>query len=144
RRVKCPGCGSTFDAAAAAPATAPPPEAVAPTSPPAPPQPAPHLSLEHERPALRPREEEPRPRKPADDRPPRLEPCPACGEMIRRDAPRCRFCGEVLEGADDEDDYDDDYEDRRGIRRDAEPHRGGLILTFGIISIIAPFTYCLA
>jgi ribosomal protein S27E len=27
------------------------------------------------------------------------KPCPACGEMIARDAVKCRFCGEVLDAA---------------------------------------------
>jgi ribosomal protein S27E len=27
------------------------------------------------------------------------KPCPACGEMIARDAVKCRFCGEVLDSA---------------------------------------------
>src|SRR6185295_1709919 len=39
---------------------------------------------------------------------------------------------------------DYEYDRRARIRRDSEPHRGGLILTFGIVSVVAPFTYCLA
>jgi hypothetical protein len=37
-----------------------------------------------------------------------------------------------------DDDYDDDYEDDRyrERRRDLEPHRGGMILTLGILSIV--------
>jgi ribosomal protein S27E len=27
------------------------------------------------------------------------KPCPACGEMIARDAVKCRFCGEILDSA---------------------------------------------
>jgi hypothetical protein len=70
-----------------------------------------------------------------------------------RDDTRCSGCGaRFLERKrrrsrrDDEDD-DDDRARRRPTRRDAEPHRGGLILTFGIISaasIMFAFCYGLA
>jgi hypothetical protein len=66
-----------------------------------------------------------------------LEPCPYCGEKIAYDATRCRFCGEELT----EDDrgarpWDREYRPYRHVRRDSEPHRGTLILTLGIISIV--------
>lgn len=37
---------------------------------------------------------------------------------------------------DDEDDYDDDLDIRRGWDRDLAPHRGATILTLGILSIV--------
>jgi len=70
-----------------------------------------------------------------------LEACPFCGEPIPRETFRCQYCGEVLE-----DEEDDRPWDRPGsaFRRDLEPHRGGLILTLGIISIVIglPFSAC--
>jgi hypothetical protein len=50
-------------------------------------------------------------------------------------AQRCRSCGESLQEAED----DRPWERRpayRGGRRDAEPHRGTLILVLGILSIV--------
>ena len=58
-------------------------------------------------------------------------PCPRCGERIYADADRCRFCGEDL------DEFDDRrWEQRRGARRDSEPHRAPTIQALGIISIV--------
>jgi len=72
---------------------------------------------------------------------PELEVCPFCGESIPREAFRCQHCGEVIE-----DEEDDRPWDRPGsaFRRDLEPHRGGLILTLGIVSIVIglPFSAC--
>ncbi len=42
-----------------------------------------------------------------------------------------------------DDDDDDDEMDRRHIRRDVEPHRGGLILGLGISSIVSIFGICI-
>jgi hypothetical protein len=67
--------------------------------------------------------------------PERLEPCPGCGALIADDADQCRYCGAHLE-------YDDEERPWEGpgtaVRRDCEPHRGGLILSLGIASIVAP------
>jgi predicted Zn finger-like uncharacterized protein len=59
--------------------------------------------------------------------------CPSCGEHIDKGSARCRFCGEQL--TDDEAGDDRLKEESRQERHDAEPHRGGLILALGIISI---------
>jgi predicted Zn finger-like uncharacterized protein len=67
-----------------------------------------------------------------------LEPCPYCGEKIAREATRCRYCGEEL-GEDDRRPgrpWDQEYRPYRDVRRDSEPHRGSLILTLGIVSIV--------
>src|SRR5207253_1790321 len=56
-------------------------------------------------------------------------------------ASRCRHCGEELE------EEQDDRPWERGVRRDCEPHRGGMLLTLGIVSIVCsavslPFFCC--
>jgi hypothetical protein len=67
-----------------------------------------------------------------------LASCPYCGEKIAKEATRCQFCGEELgeedKGADRP--WDQDYRPYRDVRRDSEPHRGSLILTLGIVSIV--------
>jgi hypothetical protein len=157
--AKCPACGTTFAAAAAAaaggPATPPPGEADRPTltghfkdlklsleedgSQPVrdvPPAPAPL------RPVTVESEKQPAPQ-PSDG--PR--PCPYCGEHVSRLARRCRYCGEDLgPRADRRDDREDErpWETRYGVRRDAEPHRGPLILTLGIISLVTAVIYFLS
>jgi hypothetical protein len=90
-----------------------------------------------------PEREERRPRRRGNDD---EMPCPACGKLIDRDARRCPTCGErVQEGKrrslrrEAEEEEDEDRPRRRPHRRDAEPHRGGLILTFGIISAATLF-----
>jgi predicted Zn finger-like uncharacterized protein len=69
------------------------------------------------------------------------------------DAPSASVPARTRPRDDDYDDDRDDYDDRprrrrRRIRRDSEPHRGGLILALGIISLvpmgcslIAPFAW---
>lgn len=59
--------------------------------------------------------------------------CPSCGRHLEGDAMRCTHCGEPL--GDD---------DRPWPYRDCEPHRGGLILAVGIISIVLITTCALS
>jgi hypothetical protein len=99
-------------------------------------------------------EPEPPPRSPSppsrSDRPERardrdrdddMVSCPICRRSNHRDSRRCFHCGERLsdgprsrsryrDGHDDDDDY-------RRRRRDTEPHRGGLVLAMGIISLVS-------
>jgi hypothetical protein len=62
-----------------------------------------------------------------------LRPCPYCGERIRTDAVRCRFCGEDVS---EEVDRPWERPYRPMVRRDCDPHRGPLLLTLGIISLV--------
>jgi len=70
-----------------------------------------------------------------DDR----EPCPYCGELIKEGATRCKHCGEDLDEVDDdEDDRPSRRRSKRGSRRGGgrgAAHRGGMVMTLGIISV---------
>jgi hypothetical protein len=160
QKVKCPGCATTFTAETS-PVTAP-----APPAPPSPPEepvppPPPNLSLDDEPaeapgpPQLgTPESVSPTPPSPAPAAPPapvastggedELEPCPFCGERIRKGLLRCPYCEEPLSRKDDGEPPDEEEggetrpwerRGRRRVRRDCEPHRGSLILTLGIVSI---------
>jgi len=131
--VQCPTCGTTFDAAI----------------PPAPVSELPPLQLSLDDDEGRPAQSIPKvpayrlvqlppgpapPPRPADARDAELRPCPFCRELIRRKVRRCPYCDEILRDADDR------SEERLaslGVRRDCEPHRGRLILTLGIISLVS-------
>ena len=67
--------------------------------------------------------------------------CPVCRRKNEAAARRCYHCGERLldsprrsGGYPDRDRYDDDWQPRR--RRDTIPHRGGLVLAMGIVSLV--------
>jgi hypothetical protein len=71
------------------------------------------------------------------------ERCPFCRERNRSGASRCRHCGKDLEAEED----DRPWERSGVVRRDCEPHRGGIVLTLGITSIVLgvagiPFFLC--
>jgi hypothetical protein len=109
RMVRCASCGGTFEAKES-PAATPPPAS------------APELPLP-DRPSGRSRSRH------DDSNFDDTEPCPRCGEEIPVVSARCEHCGERLELVEDR-----PWE--RGVRRDCEPHRGGLLLTLGVISIV--------
>jgi hypothetical protein len=126
REVSCPSCGHAFVAVVAEPT----PIATAPRSvPPAP-------SLEPHRPKLEDEPDEPR-RRPIHRREFRRDfaPCPACDKSVRRGAVVCPHCGVDLE------EQGDGRTRLPPMRRDAEPHRGGMIRLLGIGSLICAFVY---
>jgi predicted Zn finger-like uncharacterized protein len=150
KKVKCPTCSGTFDAVAA-PVSSPSASSAGSVEPqfslgeksapvssdpisPAPPG----SSLPSESSGIPEPEQEtllhdPSKSATAED----LEPCPYCGEKIAKDATRCTFCGEELDEEDKGDrPWDQGYRPYRDVRRDSEPHRGTLILTLGIVSIV--------
>jgi hypothetical protein len=137
RTVKCANCGGTFEAKEEPPAPppasrreTPPSTARRNTPPPSSRQPV----------VARSDSSRSRARNEKDDK---LEPCPFCRARNPAGASRCRHCGEKLD-----DEQDDRPWERSGVvRRDCEPHRGGLVLTLGITSIVfgvvgAPFFLC--
>lgn len=148
QEVQCPMCSVTFTAEAGLFATLPEPAAHPPEEPPGPavPEPAaasggqpPQLSLDEEgmdRTPLRGVPPPPPPLRvvplsgsaepPESARSSDYRRCPACGERIRREAHRCRFCGRDIDTA----------EQRGVLRRDCEPHRAGLVLALGIVSLV--------
>ena len=71
-------------------------------------------------------------RQPAADNGYRV-PCPECGEQIQPDFVRCPFCGLDLDG---EAPSDRRRNNRPRLRFDFAPHRGGLVLTLGIVSMV--------
>ncbi len=122
RQVKCPTCEHKFQAAAPAPA-APAPgtsrtevlsQSVLPNEVPS--EPADPQSLPQ------PVEEE------------QLRNCPHCGQPVPPKVERCPACGG---GVDEEEDEERPWDEPQlpSGRRDAEPHRGTMILVFGILSI---------
>lgn len=116
QQVRCPACGQAF-----AGETGPPPPAAVPA-----------LELD-DRAAPPPL---PRPTQPPPSPAPDLVPCRFCGERIAADARRCRYCGEASEGGRDSGPGWEHAPFPGRFRRDWEPHRGPLVLTLGILSII--------
>jgi hypothetical protein len=149
-QVKCPTCGGTFVAPAEA-NVADPPQPLSQS------RPAPVVTVSippleigsgqaiPPMPQLRPKlvkEEKGAPTRPRTPPPPitpqetarGLRPCPVCGERVGRGARVCRHCGEFLGG---DDDHPWPY-------RDCEPHRAGMVLALGIISIVLVTTCVLS
>lgn len=158
KQVQCPSCRSTFVAQVrAVEMGGPPPVAreITPghaddAAPAIPEEAAPQLSLDDDDNPVIPSSQLPPP--PLSMRPvlleaeslagPQADPigmrlCPYCRESIVKNAAYCRYCGEEIDRG--RDDWD-----RRGVRRDREPHRGGLILTLGVLGLVASFLYIFA
>jgi predicted Zn finger-like uncharacterized protein len=166
RMVRCPTCNTTFDTSAPAPSPEPAPLSPEPEpawkdlplqlslDEPSAPRPQPpaakdglfgaielKLSLDDD-PAPVPTPSPPEP-PPTLPQPPNLEPplplleepaddryrCPTCGNPLPYDATRCSHCGERFGEV-------RERSPRPWRRRDAEPHRGGLILGLGIGSLM--------
>ncbi len=104
--LRCPSCDTTFDAPVAAESTP--------------------SSVQTE-PSPTTRKSPPAGAKRGDH-----EPCPSCGASIPAALMRCPECRAELEPADAD---GVPWEDEGNVRRDSEPHRSGLVLTLGIISI---------
>jgi predicted Zn finger-like uncharacterized protein len=150
RKVRCPACSTTFDAASSS-APAPKP---APRNEPTesekvdawkfldlelkadPPPSRPTLELDGDdiptapRDPSPPRRDEPRPQ--LNDDHDDLFPCKVCGRMCHNDARRCSHCGERFDG---DEDHPRRRRPRRDDRRDTEPHRAGFVLAMGIVSL---------
>jgi hypothetical protein len=60
-----------------------------------------------------------------------LERCPKCRARTTRTAERCPACGARL----NDNEPTKPWEERGAVRRDSEPHRGGLILALGRVSL---------
>jgi predicted Zn finger-like uncharacterized protein len=163
-KVKCPSCATTFTAgetpsAAPPPPPPPPPEPMpsgalggepaplgsadapepAPSPPTAPSSSPPAWSSDEPSPAAGAAEPTSPPSSPSPQPRPDDRPCPSCRQSIPVEATRCRFCGEPV-SREEEDDrpWERPY---RNLRRDAEPHRGTLVLVFGILSIVLGMSY---
>jgi hypothetical protein len=147
KKVKCPTCSEIFDANShdspldTQPAPPPSPPAAAPESTAVMDQPLGNLSLDEKDPtaasSVNPPSPEPAPSPAAQTDEGDYKTCPYCRERIRREATRCRFCGESLGGVEGEDERPWEQAPKRQFRRDSEPHRASLILTLGIISLVS-------
>jgi predicted Zn finger-like uncharacterized protein len=160
KMVRCPSCGETFDAPEPAAAALPPPAEAAPAPQPAGPSPLLTVPVNLElgdapaapqpAPAAPPREApQRRPDRERDDdddddydrrrgrsrRRRDFEPCPRCGDDVRRGAVACPHCGLDLE------EQGDGYSRRGRVRLDAEPHRAGTVQALGIASLVLGACY---
>jgi predicted Zn finger-like uncharacterized protein len=119
KKVKCPTCGQVFEADSA--------------------DNSPRSTTEPAAPSPKPETPPAAAKKSSSRRPPSgakgdQVPCPYCRELISEDYSRCPYCGEYLDAGSEVE--DDRPWERYGGRRDSEPHRGSLVLTLGIISVV--------
>jgi hypothetical protein len=128
KAVRCPTCGQTFSGESPAPPPRSPADLL--------PSSAPTAALPQQPPPI-PQQAPPLPPGPPPAGTP-LRTCPYCREAIAEHAQFCPHCGESLNRPGDPQAAWE--RGQVGFRRDWEPHRGPLILTFGIlgITIFAP------
>lgn len=141
--VQCPTCGTTFTAennAANEALTGPPvveeavadsssPPAVAPSAPP---------SISSSESA-----EAQQLHRPTVVAMTNCEPCVGCGGTLQPGTRRCPSCGRQRDSGVNDDMEEDRPWEHGGVRRDCEPHRGGLVLALGICSISSmPLSIC--
>jgi len=72
--------------------------------------------------------------------------CPYCASEIVRGCERCPKCGEEFYEHDDHPEITSAAGSwqAEGIRRDCEPHRGPVILTMGVLSVLMILGFCFA
>jgi hypothetical protein len=69
-----------------------------------------------------------------------MRPCPYCGEQIKSNAVKCRFCGEFLEDEDEEledEDEDEDEDDGGAMKWVAPVNRSGFAILAGYLGLLA-------
>ncbi|MBL8796641.1 MAG: hypothetical protein JNM56_22255 [Planctomycetia bacterium] len=64
--------------------------------------------------------------------------CPHCANPLAAAATLCPACGEDVDAA------TPDWDRKGAVRRDCEPHRGGLILTLGVIGLVGSLIHIFA
>jgi ribosomal protein L40E len=128
KQVKCPECGDTFPAT---PLLETPPPPAQPETLIYPPDANPLLSTPAPSPVQESAAARPAPSEPARLRDDKVgkDLCPQCNAPNSLEARRCGRCGVELETA-------DERWQRRGVRRDSEPHRGQTVITLGVISVV--------
>jgi hypothetical protein len=62
-------------------------------------------------------------------------PCPYCGEQIKTNAVKCRFCGEFID--DDEEEEEDEEEESGAMKWVAPVNRNGFAILAGYLGILA-------
>ena len=136
RVVQCPACKHAFHPAAADAIVARPVGSKSDYPAPRrdPPVGAPRM-LERSGPPAPPLDGSPPPRR--SRRREEYDVCPQCKARMQRGVERCPECGVEFEA-----EADDRPWERSGVeRRDSEPGRGGMILFFGITSIVFPLLF---
>jgi ribosomal protein L40E len=128
KQVKCPECGDTFPAT---PLLETPPPSAQPETLVYPPDANPLVSTPAPSPVQESAAKPAAASEPARFRDEKVAEdfCPQCAAPNPLSAQRCGRCGINL-------DAEDERWQRRGVRRDSEPHRGQTVITLGVISVV--------